>query len=199
VNLKQIDAKLIAIVALAVSFTALLFGSGIVTNVISALWRFTKWVWGKRREHQTASAKVKDYLTTACVWMDGLPLFFEQTWAWGPSVPNYGAGGRFPDDRPPDHRLKELEGIIRESMKLYSTHSKTGGKPYGYLEEELDVLGEIRDRFWTSLETFVKSYWPLNYPRVIDDLRACRIPELERQRILGLRDQRRPPDAGPAI
>jgi hypothetical protein len=181
-DLSGVNPVAVSLIALTVAIVTLLFGNSIVTRV-------GKWISDRARERKTSREKVLSYLKTACVFVDGLPLFIENTWDWGPSVPNYAAGGSFPDQSVPVEEMEGLGSIVGEAVQLYCRHSKSQGKPFAVLDEAKGRLDDIQQRFWNALESFVESYWPADYPVVIRELRRHRIPDSERERILAFQDR----------
>ena len=150
----RIDPLAIALVGLFVSVVAVLFGPGIALRVAKA-------ARGARHARRERDAEVRSYLRDAAIFLDGLPWFIRRTWAWGPSVPNYAAGGRFPDQ---DCRAMEdaesLKAAVRESLEFYVEHSRSQGQTYPTLEETLVKLDEITQRFWQHTETLARRRWP---------------------------------------
>jgi hypothetical protein len=176
----QIDPVAISIVAMAVAVVALLFGPAIVPRG-----------WAKYRSRALArdlrEVRIIDYLSTACVFMDGLLLFFEQTWGWGPSVPNYSAGGSFPTEpNPPEPQLQPVCSAVREALALYDLNSKKEGRAYPSKDELLGQWTNLHGRFWAALEEYVRREWPWRGSGVFAELRRLRIPDAERQRIEAL-------------
>lgn len=178
--LARVDALTVSLVSLGVTFVLLIFGTAIGPRAWTAI-----------REHLKArvirKTQIQDYLTTACVFIDGLPLFIEQTWDWGPSVPNYSAGGKFPGKAPlSGDEMQLLHSAVQEALAFYGMHSQKQGKPFGSKEEGLQRLAEIQQRFWESLEAFARKEWRVRWRRVVAQRREQRLPDSERARILNL-------------
>jgi hypothetical protein len=64
---------------------------------------------------------------------------------------------------------------VRDAQALYTKDSKTQGRPYGTLEETLEHLKRIDAEFWTGVEAFAKSHWPLRWRVKVRALRALQI------------------------
>ena len=104
---------------LVVALIALLFGPNIIFRSYTALQEY-------RRTRAAREPKVLEYLRHAVVFLDGLPLFIDETWAWGPSVPNYAAGGSFPDQNSTAaESMPSVKSTVGEALDLYYTHSQT--------------------------------------------------------------------------
>ncbi len=171
----------ISLLILAVAVTALLFGPGIAI-------RASRSIRERLRARAARSAMMLDYIRTTCVFMEGLPLFFSQTWNWGPSVPNYAAGGSFPDEGlavAPE--MQSVKAAVGEALAFYINHSRKQGRPYPSEQEAISRFSEIQLRFWNSLREFVKREWPLRWRGVIREMRRLRLPDSERKRILSLK------------
>jgi hypothetical protein len=125
------------------------------------------------------------------MFLDGLPLFIGETWAWGPSVPNYSAGGGLPN---PGAKAVdgagELRAAVADALRLYVTHSQQQGVSGESKEEVLERIAVIQRRFWSALAPFIQSEWPLGWRRVRRQLPHLRLPDSERERILGLKESR---------
>jgi hypothetical protein len=180
----QVDPLKISILALVVGLIALLFGPGILTRSWTSLQAY-------RHTRAAREPKVLEYLGHAVVFLDGLPLFIEETWAWGPGVPNYSAGGSFPDQNSAVAQgMPLVKAAVGEALDLYYTHSQKQGLPYDSKDEALRRLSEIQDRFWKSTKAFAKSEWPISWRARMRELRALKLPNSERDRILTLKTTR---------
>jgi hypothetical protein len=121
--------------------------------------------------------------------LDGLPLFIKETWAWGPSVPNYGVS--FPHQNIAiTQEMPAVRAAMGEAEQLYVRHSQKQGVPYHSTEETLRRLSDIQRRFWQSAEEFVKSEWLLWWRVNMRQLRALKLPNADRERILNLKRMR---------
>jgi hypothetical protein len=169
---------------LVVALIALLFGPNIIFRSYTALQEY-------RRTRAAREPKVLEYLRHAVVFLDGLPLFIDETWAWGPSVPNYAAGGSFPDQNSTAaESMPSVKSTVGEALDLYYTHSQKQGLPCDSKDEALRRLSEIQDRFWKSTKEFAKAEWPISWRVKMRDLRALKLPNSERGRILTLKTAR---------
>lgn len=122
------------------------------------------------------------------MFLEGLPHFIMHTWSWGPSVPNYGAGGSFPPETP--FVLQSMPPVcaaVRDALALYTRHSQTQGRPYATLDETLQYVKGIDAKFWESVGEFTKSRWPLRWRVKLRALRTLQIPTSEDDRIRGFR------------
>ena len=132
----DLDSSMIPLLTLTVAVIALLFGPGLAIRVFRSV-----------RDRVTADnvrrAATLDYLRTACVFMDGLPLFLSETWNWGPSVPNYAAGGRFPASTAPSQHLQSVAAVVGDALAFYVSHSQKQGRPYPSEHETLGHFSEI--------------------------------------------------------
>jgi len=172
-----IDPLTIAVLTLTVAVIALLFGPGIG-------FRFVNRVRGYLRTRADRKHEISEYLRHSAMFLEGLPHFISQTWAWGPSVPNYGAGGSFPPETPSvAARMPSVCAAVRDAQALYMRHSKTQGRPYATLAGTLEHLKAIECKFWEAVEAFARSRWPLRWRVKLRHLRALQIPTSEHDRI----------------
>src|SRR5690348_6461489 len=88
------DSLTISVLALAVALLALFLGPGVAPRAMSA-------VRTRRQARAARDRQSLEYLRNSAMFFDGLPLFITETWGWGSSVPNYAAGGSFPDQSSP--------------------------------------------------------------------------------------------------
>jgi len=178
------DPTTISIAALVVATLAFVFGSGAPLLLLKK-WRAI------RARHAEVETEYQEYLYHASVFLEGLPHFVRCTWNWGPSVPNYCAGGSFPPDTPTVRQnMPEVCGVVDDALRQYSLHSSSRGQAYPSLEQALSELREISARYWTGVEHFAKKRWPLQWRARIAALRQLRIPEAEYDRIRRLRSER---------
>jgi hypothetical protein len=140
----RVDPVKISILALLVSLCSLAFGSGILIRGWTALWEYSHTRAARERQ-------LLEYLRQATVFLDGLPLFITKTWSWGPSVPNYTAGGSHPDQNAAvTAGMPSVKAAVGEALDLYYTHMQKQGLPYYSKDEALRRLSEIQSRFWKS-------------------------------------------------
>ena len=173
-------ALVVAILALLVSLVGLLFGEGLVSHVQT--------FFAARTTHERQMLR---YLREAAVFLDGLPLFITETWAWGlPGVPNY-SPPTFPDLHAAiASEMPLVKAAVVEMLQLHALHSQKLGMPYYSKEETLWRLSEIQRRFWQATEEVVKSEWPWRWKTKMQELRKLKIPDSERERILNLKRMR---------
>jgi len=163
---------------------ALLVGPNLIFRSYTALQAY-------RRARATREPKLLEYLQHAAVFLDGLPLFIDETWAWGPSVPNYAAGGSFPDQNSTAaESMPSVKSTVGQVLDLYYIHSQKQGLPYDSKDEALRRLSEIQDRFWKSTKEFAKSEWRISWRVKMRDLHVLKLPDSERDRILTLKTTR---------
>lgn len=181
----RIDSSVVTLISLTVAVIALLLGPGLGIRVF-------RWVRDKFRARSVRKAAILDYLRSACVFMEGLPLFFSQTWNWGPSVPNYAAGGSFPNQSTAlAPEMGSVTAAVGDALDFYVMHSQQQGRPYPSEQETLSRFSEIHQRFWRALEESVKQEWPLRRRGILHKMRALKIPNSERDRIVALGTARR--------
>jgi hypothetical protein len=175
-----------SVLALAVALVVLLFGPGIAIRGPRAMRE-------RLRTRATRKRQLLEYLQHAAVFLDGLPLFITETWSWGPSVPNYSAGGSFPDQNSPvvGKMMPSVRAAVGEALSLYATHSGRQGLSDASKDEALRRLAKIQARFWKSTEEIARSEWPLRWRTKMRELRELKLPESERERILNLKSARR--------
>jgi hypothetical protein len=170
-------ALIVSTLSFLVALTALLFG----TDLVSRLQTYF---------HSRAAQERQqlEYLRDAVVFLDGLPFFIEETWAWGPSVPNYNPGRSFPNQGL--GVLQEMPMVkiaVGEAMQMYYTHSHKQGTPYSSKYEALHRLSEIQGRFWHATELFLQSTWPWQWEDKLQVLRELRFSSVERENLLRLK------------
>ena len=181
-----IDQSTIAIVAVVVALIALLFGPGIGLRGASAVRQ-------RLRTRSERNHEIDGYLRHSAIFLEGLPHFITQTWAWGPSVPNYGAGGSFPPETPfVAQSMPSVCVVVRDVVVFYVRHSKTQGLPCVTLDEALRKLKDLDTRFWEAVEGFARSKWPLRWRIKVRQLHALQIPVSEHDRIRNLKASARP-------
>jgi hypothetical protein len=171
-----VDQLTVSFLALVVAIVALLFGPGLATRGFKA-------VRDRFKARTLRNRQLDEFFRQAAMFLDGLQLFIASTWRWGPSVPNYAAGGAFPD-----YTLSavndELRAVVREAQELYVAHSQKEGAAAQSKEEVLDRVAALQERFWVATEAFAKSEWRIGWRKLLRDLRSLRIPDSERKRIL---------------
>jgi len=175
----SITSLVVSILTLLVSLTGLMFGPALIPRVQA----YSQ----ARAAHER---QVLEYLRQAAVFLDGLPLFIAETWAWGPGVPNY-SPPTFPD--PNAAIAKEMPAVkaaVDEALQLYYTHSQKQGVSYYSKEEALSRLSDNRHRFWQATEECVKAEWPWHWKSKMEELRKLTIPDTERDRIRNLKRTR---------
>jgi hypothetical protein len=180
----HIEPLTLAALGVAIALGSFLFGPAVLLRLSRAA----------RAGLQARSSRRQEllrYLRESVMFLDGLPLFISETWAWGPSVPNYSAGGRLPN---PSAAVVEHAGEVRatiaEAMQLYVTHSQLQGLSASSQEEALATVSAIQRRFWNALAPFTQSEWPLRWRFITRELRRVRLPAAERERILALKASR---------
>jgi hypothetical protein len=180
------DPLLVAALTLAVALVALLFGPGIGIRGFNA-------VRGDLRKRAAREKELLEFLEHSAVFLDGLPLFISETWAWGPSVPNYAAGGSFPSiTQVVSERMPSIAKVVERMCRLYTDHSGKQGLQFATIEEAKIQVAEIEELFWRNVEGFAKTEWPFRWRSRVRKLRALKLPSAERDRILNLKTQRRP-------
>jgi hypothetical protein len=177
-------AVTISLLALTVALVALLFGPAIAIRIPKAIREYC-------RTRATREQQLLKYLQHAAMFLDGLPLFIIETWSWGPSVPNYAAGGTFPNQcSVATHEMPSIVATVDEALHLYVTHSQKEGLAYASKNDALYRLSEIQERFWKGIEEFAKSEWPLRWRRKMRELEKLKLPNRERERILNLKNRK---------
>jgi hypothetical protein len=175
---------MISVLALTVALVALLFGPGIAIRGPRAIRE-------RRRTRAARERQLLEYLRHAAVFLDGLPLFIIETWSWGPSVPNYSAGGSFPDQSVlVAQEMPSVSAVVGEALDLYVTHTQKQGVSYASKDDALCRLSEIQEEFWKSAEEFARSEWPLRWRSKMRELDKLKLPNSERERILKLKSAR---------
>jgi hypothetical protein len=173
---------IISVVALAVALVALLFGPGIAI-------RGPRAIQVRRRTRAARERQLLEYLRHAAMFLDGLPLFIIETWSWGPSVPNYAAGGTFPNQSSvAAQEMPSVVAAVDEALQLYVTHSHKQGLSFASKDDALCRLSEIQERFWKGTEEVVKSEWPLRWRGKMRELEELKLPNSERENILNLKN-----------
>lgn len=183
-QLGTMDPLVVSLVAVGVALITLLFGPGIVLRTVRALKAKSQ----RRKVHRQ---EIWKFLTRSAVFFDGLPLFVDQTWEWGSSVPNYSPREGFPDQRsivPRDY--PDLGRVVGSGLRFYSSHSRTGGRVRAEKGEALTDLAEIQRDFWMETKACVRSEWRITWRRKLRDLKRLKIQPAERGRIEQLRRQR---------
>ena len=178
------DALTISILTFAVAVTALLLGPGVGVRSIA----FLRKRWQARNRHKR---EIWEYLRHSALFLEGLPQFIRSTWSWGPSVPNYGAGGSFPPDTPyVRSALPEVCAITDAVVTFYTAHSRSHGLPRPTLDGALGELRTLEAAFWSGVTAFAKRRWPLTCGMRIRQLRNLQIPQAEHDRIRQLKATR---------
>jgi len=170
---------------LMIKLLSFLFGSGVVIWAVKAVRSYF-------RIRMEEDRGISEYLQQSAIFLEGLPYFITHTWAWGPSVPNYGAGGSFPSETP--FVLKSMPSVyaaVSDAVALYIRHSQTQGTPFSTIDEALRHLKEIDFEFWESVEVFAKARWPLRWRVKVSQLRALQIPITEYDRIRNFKANRK--------
>lgn len=175
-------ALAVAILAVAIALLSFLVGPGVGPR----MWR---WLASKRTDTATRRSRIEDQLRTAAIFVNGMPLFLSETWNWGPSVPNYAAGGRLPDQKPPVPELENVAVVVNEALEFYVNHSRRQGRAYASLDETLAHFAKIQGRFWSAVEDFCEREYGVGSSRVISDLHALQIPNSEQDRIRHLKTE----------
>lgn len=175
----RLDPVLIAAIALAVSITAFLVGPSIAPRTISA-------IRSRRASRKHRQDELLKYLIDAALFFDGLALFIEKTWGWGPSVPNYAAGGSFPHTQLSGKRLDAVKSTVTDGLGLYELHSRMHGTPFPAKHDALQRVRELEEDFWRGCRALIKSEWRLRHRRVERHLRELSIPPSEVDRIATL-------------
>lgn len=179
-----VDPLTVSILSLAVTLVVLVFGPGIGIRGLDAVRAYLRTRAEQKRE-------LSEYLKHSAIFLEGLPHFISHTWAWGPSVPNYAAGGSFPPETTlVSKSMPSVCAAVRDSVALYVRHSQTQGLPAPSKEETLSQLKEIELEFWQSVELFAKSRWPLRWRVKICQLGALHIPTGEYDRIRRLKESK---------
>ena len=177
----DVDPLTIAVLTLAVAVVALLVGPGVGVRAARAFRARLRTLSQQERE-------VSEYLRHSAMFLEGLPHFIAHTWSWGPSVPNYGAGGSFPPETPfVAQTMPSVCAAVRDAETLYNKHSKTQGRPHATLDETLQHLQVVDARFWEGVEGLARSRWPLRWRTKLRALRALQIPITEHDRIRNFR------------
>lgn len=172
-----VDPLTITVLTLAVAGLALLLGPGIGV-------RGAKVVRDRFQRRAQREREISEYLRHSAMFLEGLPHFITHTWSWGPSVPNYGAGGSFPLETVyVSQTMPSVCVGVRDAQALYTRHSQTQGRSHATLAEALQYFKEIDAKFWQSVEAFAKSRWPLRWRVKLRALRALQIPASEHDRI----------------
>jgi len=119
-----VDPAKISIWTLLVALFVLVFGDGILIRSWTALQAYS-------RNRVAREKQLLEYLRHATVFLDGLPLFITETWSWGPSMPNYTAGGSHQDQNAAVAQgMPQVRAAVGEALHLYYTHSQKQGLPY---------------------------------------------------------------------
>jgi hypothetical protein len=106
-------------------------------------------------------------------------------------VPNYAAGGTFPNQSSLVTKEMPLVGAaVDEAIQLYVTHTQKQGLPYASKDDALCRLSEIQERFWKGTEEFAKSEWPLRWRSKMRELEELKLPNSERENILNLKNRK---------
>jgi hypothetical protein len=129
-----------------------------------------------------------------------LPLFIDRTWGWGEGVPNYGAGGSFPELPSPPAALQPVVAVVDQIKRIYASHSASGGGT-GAAEDEkrrtLEQIADLRQKFWAAVGDYARQEWSwFRRRKELRRLRALRLPNREQDRIVMLgarRDHRSQP------
>jgi hypothetical protein len=173
-------ALVVAILALGVSLIGPLFGADLVSRV-------QPW-FARRAAHEQ---QVFQYLRQAAVFLDGLPLYITETWAWGPpGVPNY-SPPTFPDPHAAiADEMPSVRDAVVAALQLHELHTQKMGVPYYAKEEALWRLSELRRRFWHATEEVAKAEWPWQWRSKLEELRRAKIPDTERERLQNLKRTR---------
>jgi hypothetical protein len=180
----KIDPLLVSVLTLVIAAVALVFGPGIgLRGVI----RFREHL----RQRSEREKQLLKFLGHSAVFLDGLPLFISETWDWGPSVPNYPAGGSFPAaTRMMTERIPSVVAAVDRMLLLYTDHSGKQGRPLATIEEANRQLTEIQEAFWKAVEECAQKEWRLRWRSRVRELRSLRLPSAERDRIFRLKARR---------
>ncbi|MES2579009.1 MAG: hypothetical protein V4552_00570 [Pseudomonadota bacterium] len=179
-----INPTTIMTLTLLIGVIALLFGPGIGIRITNTFRSYL-------RNRSIQEKEISEFLTHSALFLEGLPYFITHTWNWGPSVPNYGAGGSFPPDT---IFVKKIMPSVCEPvhafLALYIKHSKSQGKPRETLHQALNELKICESNFWNEVEIFAKKRWPLTWRIKTNKLRKLQIPIYEYDRIRNLKNEK---------
>jgi hypothetical protein len=170
----------VPMLALLVALIDVLFGSSLIPRLLASF--------HARTVHET---QMLAYLRQAAVYLDGLPLYIAETWAWGPSVPNYRVRAGFQQQYAAvAQEMPAVKAAVDEAFQLYGTHTHTQGVPYYAKEEALWRLDQITRRFWEATQDGVKAAWPWQWRSTMQDLRQLKVPDAVREYLLNLKRTR---------
>lgn len=182
-------AIVISCVSLLVSTVVLVFGNGIGLRATSSIQRY-------RKERRESDARFQRYLQVCAEFLDGLPSFISATWDWGPSVPNYGASGHFPDKTPEiQAAMPNAVRAIEAAHFIYHRHSNSQGRAFPAEEEALRQLACATDDFWAAAESFARSRWRFRWRSIMSGLRQIKVAQSELDRHARFCDRKSPPSA----